>query len=253
MAYGQSSAARHFPGIFGRHNGSHIQSQVSVESLTRDSHVRETTGPVGAEISDETLILQLQEKNVEALGLLYWRYAKLVYSVCSRILKDSAEAEDLVHEVFLCLYRNCRSFDPDKGCARSWLLQLTYHKCFDWRDYLKARHGYWQANGDSNSPLALPEPIDGRDPSDQIIWNPRMKAAFGTLSKEQQLTLNLYYFEGYTFQEIADHLGYSYGNVKHHVYRGIEHLRRIVFEGVTHPTTPEAGNGMACESREVAR
>ncbi len=108
-----------------------------------------------SEISDETLILRLQRKDVEALGLLYRRYARLVYSVCVRILRDSAEAEDLVHEVFLSLYRKCRSFDQRKGKARSWLLQLTYHKCFDWRDYLRARHGYGRGNGDAHMPAAL--------------------------------------------------------------------------------------------------
>jgi len=67
-----------------------------------------------------------------------------------------------------------------------------------------------------------------------------MKAALDSLSKEQRLTLQLYYFEGYTFQEIAEQMGHPYGNVKHHVYRGIEHLRRIVFDGVADRTSPEA-------------
>jgi RNA polymerase sigma-70 factor (ECF subfamily) len=245
-----STPARYFPGIFARRNGNgaHGHDSAYIHSLAGSS---ELPAARDSEITDETLILRLQKKDVEALGLLYRRHARLVYSVCDRILRDSAEAEDLVHEVFLCLYRKCRSFDPGRGGARSWLLQLTYHKCFDWRDYLRARHGYGQGNGDTNSPVALPERIDGRDPADQIIWNPRMKAAFETLSKEQQLTLNLYYFEGYTFQEIGKHLGYSYGNVKHHVYRGIEHLRRIVFDRVADRTSPETSQGMTCESKEV--
>jgi len=247
-----STSARYFPGIFARRNGNGANGHdfASIHSLAESSELAAATDSA---ITDETLILRLQKKDVEALGLLYLRYARLVYSVCDRILRDSVESEDLVHEIFLCLYRKCRSFDPGKGGARSWLLQLTYHKCFDWRDYLRARHGYGQGNGDSESPVAPPERIDARDPADQIIWNPRMKTAFETLSKEQQMTLNLYYFEGYTFQEIAEHLGYSYGNVKHHVYRGIEHLRRIVFDAIADRTSPEATQGMTCESREVAR
>ncbi len=234
-----SSPARYFPGIFARRNGNgpHSQASVSVESLAVGTGEPPATE---SEISDETLILRLQRKDVEALGLLYRRYARLVYSVCVRILRDSAEAEDLVHEVFLSLYRKCRSFDQRKGKARSWLLQLTYHKCFDWRDYLRARHGYGQGNGDADVPAALSELIEHRDPADQMIWNPRMKAALDSLSKEQRLTLKLYYFEGYTFQEIAEQMGHPYGNVKHHVYRGIEHLRRIVFDGVADRTSPEA-------------
>src|SRR5437879_7801881 len=132
-----SSPARYFPGIFARRNGNVPRSQasLSVERLAVDTGEPPTTE---SEISDETLILRLQRKDVEALGLLYRRYARLVYSVCFRILRDCSEAEDLVHEVFLCLYWKCKSFDPSKGAARSWLIQLAYSKCFDWRDYLKA-------------------------------------------------------------------------------------------------------------------
>src|SRR5712692_6332556 len=144
-----SSPARYFPGIFARRNdnGPYSQASVSVENLTAGTGERLATE---SEISDEALILRLQRKDVEALGLLYRRYARLVYSVCVRILRDSAEAEDLVHEVFLCLYWKCKSFDPSKGAARSWLIQLTYSKCFDWRDYLRARHGRGQETDSSD-------------------------------------------------------------------------------------------------------
>jgi RNA polymerase sigma-70 factor (ECF subfamily) len=247
-----SSAARYFPGLFGRRNGNGADDQTSryVESLTPESGTEQL-----AELGDrdEILMLRLQKKDVEALGLLYRRYARLVYSVCARILRDSAEAEDLVHEVFLCLYRKCRSFDPAKGSARSWLLQLTYHKCFDWRDYLKARHGYGQGSGDGDVPAARPELVQDSDPADLIIWNPRMKAAFSSLSKEQQTTLELYYFKGYTFQEVAEELGYTYGNAKNHFYRGIERLRRIVFDGVTQKSSQAAGQRAQSEAKEMRR
>ncbi len=246
-----SSAARYFPGIVGKRNGkgAHDHTSNYVESLAPESGTQQFAE---AQDTDEVLILRLQKKDIGALGQLYRRYARLVYSVCSRILRDSAEAEDLVHEVFLCLYRKCRSFDPGKGCARSWLLQLTYHKCFDWRDYLKARHGYRQGSGDENPPVTRPELTRDSDPAELIIWNPRMKAAFRSLSKEQQLALALYYFKGCTFQEAAQELGYSYGNVKHHVYRGIEHLRRIVFDGATQGSPQLAGKKMHCETKEMA-
>src|SRR5258708_35503882 len=231
-----SSAARYFPGILGRRNGNgaHDQTSDHVKGLTPESRTEELTE---LQDTDEVLMLRLQKKDVEALGLLYRRYARLVYSVCARVLRDATEAEDLVHEVFLCLYRKCRSFDPAKGSARSWLLQLTYHKCFDWRDYLKARHGYGQGSGDEDVPADHPQLAQESDPADLIIWNPRMKAAFQSLSKEQQLTLRLYYFKGYTFQEVAEEMGHSYGNAKNHFYRGIERLRRSVFHGVTQRTS----------------
>ena len=247
-----SSAARYFPGILGKRNGNGAHSETSneVESLTPESASEQI---VEAEYTDEVLLLRLQKKDVGALGLLYRRYARLVYSVCTRILKDSFEAEDLVHEVFLCLYKKCSSFDPAKGNARSWLIQLTYHKCFDWRDYLKARHGYGQENREEDVPACHPQLTQDSDPADLIIWTPRMKAAFRSLSKEQQLTLKLYYFKGCTFHEVARELGYSYGNAKNHFYRGMERLRCIVFDNMTPRPSQPVDQKTWCEAKDIRR
>ena len=158
-----SSPARYFPGIFTRRNPVQDAPTESADGLAVNGDV---TGSVEGEASDERLILRLQTKDVEALGVLYRRHARLVYSVCFRILRDCVEAEDLVHEVFLCLYRKCKSFDPAKGAARSWLIQLTYSKCFDWRDYLKARHGRGQGTELSEAAAAeISAPVHDPDPA----------------------------------------------------------------------------------------
>ena len=225
-----SMATRCFPGSFAHLNGVANQCPVCVDGLALDS---EATGGE-AEITDEMLILRLQQKDVAALGLLYRRYAKLFYSVCGRLLRNSAEAEDLVQDVFLCLYRRCRSYDPAKGCARPWIVQLTYTTCFNRLGSLKTRRAHEVGNHEKNGlENVRSESHERWDFADSIISNPRMKAAIERLSKEQRLTLNLYYFKGYTFQEIAEELGLTYGNVKNHFYRGIERLRRIVMTSST--------------------
>ena len=225
-----SSAARYFPGVFTRRNGNGAHEQISAHSCERSESCREDAGVAEAEVSDEALVLRLQEKDIAALGLLYRRYARVVYSVCARIIRDPAEAEDLVHEVFLALYKRCASFDAKKGTARSWLLQLTYHKCFDWRDYLRARHGFQQGNGDGKRAVASSELMEDRDPMEKTISVDEIRAALASLSKEQQLAFDLW-IAGFAFHEIAEKLGCSHGNAKHHAYRGIQRLRRIVFEG----------------------
>jgi len=224
-----SSAARYFPGVFARRNGNGAQEQISGTSCGRSESCSENVGVAETDGSDEALVVRLQQKDISALGLLYRRYARVVYSVCARLMRDPAEAEDLVHEVFLSLYRRCGSFDPTKGTARSWLLQLTYHKCFDWRDYLRARHGFQQGNGERERPAGSSEPAEHRDPAEQTICID-LNEALASLSKEQRLTFQLR-VAGYTFHEIAEKLGCSQGNAKHHAYRGIQRLRRIVFDG----------------------
>src|SRR5260370_26266196 len=115
-----SSVARYFPGDFPKHNEADAHSLGSVEELTTHSSEVEAAEEM---VSDEGLILRLQKRDVVALGLIYERYARLTYWVCVRILRDQAEAEDLVHDVFLYMYRRCRSFDPQKGSARYGLVE----------------------------------------------------------------------------------------------------------------------------------
>ncbi len=79
-----SPAARYFPGIFARRNGNGAHEQISSASCDEFESHSEDVGIAEAEISDEALILRLQEKDISALGLLYRRYARLIYSVCAR-------------------------------------------------------------------------------------------------------------------------------------------------------------------------
>ena len=225
-----SSAARYFPGVFARRNGNGAHEQISDATLGRLESGREDAGVAEVKISDEALLRRLQEKDISALGLLYRRYARVVYSVCARIIRDPIEAEDIVHEVFLSLYKRSGSFDPTKGTARSWLVHLTYNKCFDWRDYLKARHGFHQGNGEGKAPATPSESMDEQDPTEFKISLGDIEALLARLPREQQLTFQMR-VAGYTFCEIAEKLGCSPGNAKHHAYRGIQRLRRIAFDG----------------------
>jgi RNA polymerase sigma-70 factor (ECF subfamily) len=82
-------------------------------------------------ISDEALLNQISVGNGEALSALFKRYARLTRSVAFRILRDTAEAEDLVQDLFLYIQRKCGIFDSSKSTARSWIVQMAYHRARD--------------------------------------------------------------------------------------------------------------------------
>jgi hypothetical protein len=75
--------------------------------------------------SDEVLLACTQEGDREALAELFRNYAKSIRSIGVRILRDGMEADDLVQEVFLYLYRKSSLFDCSKGSARSWIFQIA--------------------------------------------------------------------------------------------------------------------------------
>jgi RNA polymerase sigma-70 factor (ECF subfamily) len=182
--------------------------------------------------TDETLLERVSRADREALGLVFRRYARLVRVLAERILRDPGEAEDLVQEVFLFVFRKASLYNPARGSARSWLVQVTYHRAFDRRRYLTSRHLY--------SNLGLDEAIQGvQEPAALAsFYDDTIEAALGSdalsrieevLSEVQRRVLHLHFYEGQTVQEIAAILGQSVANVRNHYYRALEKIRREVF------------------------
>jgi RNA polymerase sigma-70 factor (ECF subfamily) len=94
----------------------------------------------GLEASDELLLKQVHDGEKEALALLFRRHSRSVRNVAYRILRNESEADDLVQEVFLFIFRKAALFDSTHWGARSWIIHVTYHRAFDRRRYLNSRH-----------------------------------------------------------------------------------------------------------------
>ncbi len=186
---------------------------------------------VEPEISDESLMIQICEGSREALAILFRRYARLVRAVAVRILQDDSEGEDLLQEVFLYVFRNCSVFDASRAKVRSWIIQMTYHRAIDRRRYLKSRHFYTRLDLDGIA--GLPDPhSEGREEQYLLaasVGSTTIPALLDTLSDDQRNTLSLHFFEGYSFDEIAEKLDQSLGNIRNHYYRGLEKLRKQMF------------------------
>ena len=177
---------------------------------------------------DEDLFELVLLGSQEALAALFRRHVRRIRNIGWRILRDAAEADDLVQEVFLYLHRKGTLYDPTKGPARSWLIQVAYTQALLRRRELKS-HGFYASavtdrRAQADSPLVRGTDYDhslqaffGRD-GWKNIWN--------RLTEYQRETLRLHFYEGCTFAEIAEKLGQSYVNIRHHYYRGLEKFRK---------------------------
>lgn len=183
------------------------------------------------EISDELLLEQICEGAKEALGVLFRRHARSVRNVAYRILRNEAEADDLVQEVFLFIFRKAALFDIARGAARSWIFRVAYHRAFDRRRYLTSRHFYSiKELEDTAFRLADPreEPLF-HELSMEGIFGKELTAKFNDrLTADQRETIQLFFFEGYALKEIAELTGRSLVNVRNHYYRGLERLRKFL-------------------------
>jgi RNA polymerase sigma-70 factor, ECF subfamily len=174
---------------------------------------------------DEDLLVLVQSGDRDALGVLFDRYARLILSVGLRVIRDSAEAEDLVHDVFLFIVHRKSLFDPSKGSARVWLARTTHHRALDRRKYLLRRSFYDKDKADS---CFEAETSNGADHPEFLYWQSYLKRIFDDLSEDQRATLELHFFEGLTISEIGEKLGKSPANIRNYYYRGLERLRSFM-------------------------
>jgi RNA polymerase sigma-70 factor (ECF subfamily) len=184
-----------------------------------------------SDISDRLLLEQIQQGDKEALGILFRRHARAVRNVASRILRNEAEADDLVQEVFLFIFRKAALFDATQGAARSWIFQVAYHRAFDRRRYLNSRHFYTSQDLEETGRL-LANPggeLPFHELSMEGILGKQLTARLNArLTPEQQETIRLFFFEGHALKEIAQLTGRSLVNVRSHYYRGLARLRKYV-------------------------
>jgi len=184
---------------------------------------------------DAALMTLVREGDKEALGLLFRRYAGIVRGVAYRVLRDACEADDLLQDIFLLVHRLSCTFDSSKGSARFWILQMTYRRAISRRRYLVSRHFYTHLDLDEaanqlSDLSAKPRRLD-ETMNETLDRREALHRWFAELSESQRRTLHLFFYEGYTFEEIADKLGQTVGNARNHYYRGLKKLRQQISAG----------------------
>ncbi len=171
----------------------------------------------------------------EALAAVFRRYARIVRGVAYRVLRDGSEADDLLQDIFLLIHRLCRTFDSSRGSARHWILQMTHRRAISRRRYLTSRHFYNRLDLDETAGW-LQNPMTrtlrhADSIGEALEKKETLQSWFEQLSPNQRETLRLFFFEGYTFEEIATRLGQTTVNARQYYYRGLDRLRKQIFAG----------------------
>lgn len=163
-----------------------------------------------------------------ALRVLLDRYSRLVLGIANRILHDHGEAEEVVQDVFFQVYQKAIQFDPDRGTAKAWIMQIAFHKTFDRKSYLN-RTRFYSGVEVGASCDALRDDTDLDRELGAKLNRVQLEKAFEELSDMQRKTLELYFFEGLALTDISNRLNESKANIRHHFYRGLERLRESIF------------------------
>ena len=144
-----------------------------------------------------------------ALGELYDQHAGFVHGLALRVIGDKAAAEDVVQEVFLTMWRQPDRFDPERGSLRAFLGTLTHRRAVDHIRREEARRRRESKTSYEPLPTASVDEhvLDG-------IANSRVRQAVAELPPAQREALELAYFHGHTYRQVADLLGIPEGTAK---------------------------------------
>jgi RNA polymerase sigma-70 factor, ECF subfamily len=174
---------------------------------------------------DDELLALVLARDGAAFETLYNRYGDLVYSVAMRVLADPAAAQDVAQDVFIRLWRNPASFDPERGRFMPWLLSVTRNRSVDEvraRSRRRLRELPVLEGAEDPVDLNAPDPaLMAVAASEQRV----IRVALGQLPAEQREVIDLAYFAGLTQPEIAERLATPLGTVKTRIRLGMKKLR----------------------------
>jgi RNA polymerase sigma-70 factor, ECF subfamily len=183
-------------------------------------------------LSDEALATDLQSGNADALTVLFERHASSLLRIARRILRNEAEAEDAVQQIFLDVFRSIQQFDPEKGGFKTWLLLFAYHRISNCRRSLAANRFFDTDSFDELLPAVFPlteRPFGYSLPEMSVL----VEQVLSALQPRQRRTIELVYYQGLTAEEVSKRTGESVRVVRHNLYRGLEKLRKAFCANVS--------------------
>jgi RNA polymerase sigma-70 factor, ECF subfamily len=165
--------------------------------------------------------------DVAALRLVYEQHAPRAMAIARRILRSAEEAEDIVQETFLELWRRAPQFDGQRGGLVAWIVTIARSRAIDrLRSSSTAGRAVDEASTSPDvHPTAPPSPIAE---TERRIVEAKVADALATLPPEQRRTIQLAYFDGLSQTEIAAKTGSPLGTVKMRVKLAVGKLKTLL-------------------------
>jgi RNA polymerase sigma-70 factor (ECF subfamily) len=183
--------------------------------------------PGRAELQDDQLLVAVGQGDRRAFSRLYERYSAALLSICIRILRDRAEAEDVLEEVFWEVWRRRQRYDGRRARPLAYLAMLARSRAIDRLRFRKRRDPVWLA------PDGVPAPMNAAasDPFEEAAAVQRratVAEALLELPEPQRRAVELNFFEGLSHLEIARQLGQPIGTVKTRIRKGLAAMRKAL-------------------------
>lgn len=183
-----------------------------------------------ADASDAALVLAIGRYRQEALAEAYRRHAGAVFGLARRLLVVPALAEEIVQEVFLRLWNAPERFDPARGTLRSYLLAQTHGRSVD----LLRSEGARRAREEREARSTAEAGYDLEHEVWDLATAGEVRRALEALPEGERAAIELAYFGGHTYREVAVRLGAPEGTIKGRIRAGLKRLRdELAVVGIT--------------------
>jgi RNA polymerase sigma-70 factor (ECF subfamily) len=169
-------------------------------------------------VDDTALLTRMGQRDENAMEDLFRRYSGAVYSVALRVLHDSGQAEDVLQEVFLQLWRDPTAFVQQRGSLGGWLVVIARNRAID---LLRRRKPT-----DSVEDVVLASSVNVAEEAERNTTMQKVRQVIAGLPQDQRNTLELAYFEGLSHTEIASRTGDPLGTVKTRIRQALISLRK---------------------------
>ncbi|MGI8999386.1 MAG: RNA polymerase sigma factor [Candidatus Limnocylindria bacterium] len=172
--------------------------------------------------ADAQLADRIRTGDTEALGDLYDRYSSTATATALRVVGSREEAEDVVHDAFVAVWRKIDRFDADRGALRAWLMTVVRNRAID---TVRARRASIDVDDADERSLLRTGPNPTWEAALTRASAGDLRTAMASLPDEQRQALELAYFEGYTYREVAELTGVPAGTANGRLRLALGKLR----------------------------
>jgi RNA polymerase sigma-70 factor (ECF subfamily) len=183
-------------------------------------------------MSDAVLMVAIGRWNEAALAEVYRRHAGTVHALARRVLGHEGGADDVTQDVFVEVWNRPERFDPDRGSLRTFLMTIAHGRAVDLLRSDTARAG--RERRTARETVVADDDVE-KQLSDLFV-SEQLKGAVGTLPEGERRAIELAYFAGHTYREVAALVGEPEGTVKSRIRSGLRHLRAALVQGGLEPT-----------------
>ena len=173
------------------------------------------------DMGDAALVVAIGRWRQDALAEAFRRHAGAVHALARRVLRDDSAAEEVVQEIFLRLWNAPDRFDPDRGTLRSFLLAQSHGRAVDLlrSDVSRRRREEKDARGTAEAGYDIEHEVWDLAVADHV------KDAVADLPTDERKAIELAYFGGHSYREVAEMLGAPEGTVKSRIRSGLRRMR----------------------------